>query len=119
MAARSEFTAYARNKPVSIPVDSVTHLVCDNKYVEVHHPGGVLLVEESLEGIVAELSDRFVRCHRGAAVAKHLAVSFTPGLHSKNRSYVHLAGCETPVKVSAAYRRAIANLCKTNQAKQP
>ena len=119
MAARSEFTAYAHQKLVSVPVESVTHLLCDSKYVEVHHPGGVLLLSESLAGIVEEHPDLFLQCHRGAAVARRLIVGFQRENWEAppyGCARVQLEGVAEPVKVSRRCEAAVKKQLKTNQA---
>ena len=52
-----------------IPVDEITFLRADHKYVAVGHDGGCDLISDSLKSLEAEFGDRFVRIHRGALVA--------------------------------------------------
>lgn len=52
-----------------IPVAEVCYLRAEQKYVELRHPGGTALIEESLKTLEEEFSQRFVRIHRNALVA--------------------------------------------------
>jgi two-component system response regulator AlgR len=52
-----------------VPIDDISVLRADSKYVEVWHPGGVALTEESLRAIEERLPGQFVRVHRNALVA--------------------------------------------------
>lgn len=47
-----------------IPVNSVSHIVADQKYVTLYHPGGESLMETSLRAIEEEYPQVFVRVHR-------------------------------------------------------
>jgi two-component system LytT family response regulator len=47
----------------------IEHLEAADNYVAVHVPGRSLLMRRTLAGLLADLGDGFVRCHRGAAVA--------------------------------------------------
>lgn len=113
--ARSVFSAYSHGKLVSIPVEAVTHLVCENKYVEAHHADGVLLLDESLTGIVDDLPGLFVRCHRGAAVARRLISKFAPS-NNFGQGRVWLTGIDDPVKVSDRYSTVISTIRKQSMA---
>lgn len=52
-----------------IPVADVQFFQADAKYVEVHHSGGEVLIEDSLVQLEEEFGDRFVRIHRNCLVA--------------------------------------------------
>jgi two-component system response regulator AlgR len=52
-----------------IPIIDVSFFDADQKYVCVHHPNGVDLIEDSLKSLEQEFADRFVRIHRSALVA--------------------------------------------------
>lgn len=68
-------SAWYRGKRVTLPVSEVTHFLADSKYVEAHHPGGVLILSDTLARLERELPD-FIRLHRGALVRRTLVTGF-------------------------------------------
>jgi two-component system response regulator AlgR len=58
-----------RGRVQRIPAGEVILLRADSKYVEVWHPGGMALTEESLRAIEERLPGLFLRVHRNALVA--------------------------------------------------
>ncbi len=52
-----------------IPISQVRALIAEDKYISVHHVGGVALVEDSLVNLEERFGDRFLRIHRNALVA--------------------------------------------------
>ncbi|NNF40954.1 MAG: response regulator transcription factor [Woeseiaceae bacterium] len=52
-----------------IPVNDITCLLADQKYVRVIHDHGQDLIDDSLKSLAAEFGTRFVRIHRAALVA--------------------------------------------------
>jgi two-component system response regulator AlgR len=53
-----------------IPIDDVYYFQADQKYVTVRHSKGEVIIEESLKSLETDLSDKFIRIHRNALVAK-------------------------------------------------
>ena len=53
-----------------VAVEDIIYLRADHKYVSVRHPGGTLLVDESLCALELEFPDLFLRLHRNALVAR-------------------------------------------------
>jgi two-component system LytT family response regulator len=47
----------------------IEYVEAADNYVAVHVDGRSLLMRRTLAGLLADLGDGFVRCHRGAAVA--------------------------------------------------
>ena len=68
-APRKHVSSSAKGELKLIPVDEITFLRADHKYVAVGHDGGRDLISDSLKSLEAEFGDRFVRIHRGALVA--------------------------------------------------
>lgn len=68
-------SAWYRGKRVTVPVEEVTHFLADSKYVEAHHPGGVLILTDSLTRLERELPE-FIRLHRGVLVRRSLVTGF-------------------------------------------
>ncbi len=66
---RTHFSARLRGTLRLIPIDEVSHLRAEEKYVVVHHSRGEDLIEESLKALETEFGDRFIRIHRNCLVA--------------------------------------------------
>ncbi len=77
---RTHLCTRLRGNLYLVPVNEISHLQAEDKYVVVNHVGGSLLVEDSLKSLESEFADLFVRIHRNCLVArdriralKHLA----------------------------------------------
>ncbi|MGE7137751.1 LytR/AlgR family response regulator transcription factor [Luteibacter sp. NPDC031894] len=55
---------------VRVALDEVLYLLADEKYVAVHHAGGMWLIDESLRQLEAAHGDRLVRLHRNCLVPR-------------------------------------------------
>ena len=65
---RMHLSASTHEGVALIPVIEVRLLVAEQKYVTACHPGGELLLEDSLRDLEIEFPDDFVRIHRNALV---------------------------------------------------
>ena len=90
-----------------VPVDEIRYFLADQKYVTVRHPGGEVLIDETLKELEDEFGERFVRIHRNALVA----VSWLEGMEMATAGHyqVRLKGVEERLVVS---RRHVAGLRK-------
>ncbi len=68
--ARKHICARMRGNLELIPIDDVYYFQADQKYVTVRHSKGEVIIEESLKSLESDLSDKFIRIHRNALVAK-------------------------------------------------
>lgn len=66
---RTHFSARLRGMLRLIPVEEVSYLRAEEKYVVVHHGRGEDLIEESLKSLETEFGDQFIRIHRNCLVA--------------------------------------------------
>ncbi|ROR34398.1 LytR/AlgR family response regulator transcription factor [Inmirania thermothiophila] len=117
--ARTHLAARVRGDLVLVPVAEVRLLRADHKYTEVVHPGGTLLLEESLKSLERELGEAFLRVHRAALVG----IAHVRALHAgPGGLHLRLDGLEEPVPVSrrhaAAVRRRLKALTAGRQAQQ-
>ena len=105
--ARTHLSATLSDRLQLIPVDEVRYLKAEHKYVTAGHPGGKLLVEDSLSALEDEFGDRFLRVHRNALIAP----VFARGLDrdSDGRNVLRLADVDVHIEVS---RRMIASVRK-------
>jgi two-component system response regulator AlgR len=67
--SRSHICARFRGNLELIPLDEIYYFHADQKYVNVRHRHGSILIEEPLKSLEQEFGDRFVRIHRNALVA--------------------------------------------------
>ncbi|MCK5875264.1 MAG: response regulator transcription factor [Alcanivoracaceae bacterium] len=90
-----------------VPVDEIRYFLADQKYVTVKHPGGEVLIDDTLKELEDEFGERFVRIHRNALVA----VAWLEGMELANAGHyqVRLKGVEEKLVVS---RRHVAGLRK-------
>lgn len=66
---RSHISARTRRGIELVPVDEVRYFQADQKYVTVRHPGGEVIIDETLRELEEEFGDTFVRIHRNSLVA--------------------------------------------------
>ena len=76
-SARKHICARMRGNLELIPIEDVVYFQADQKYVTVRHNGGEVIIEESLKSLENDLSDRFIRIHRNALVAKSRITGLT------------------------------------------
>lgn len=67
---RKHICARMRGNLELIPIEDVYYFQADQKYVTVRHKKGEVIIEESLKSLETDLSQRFIRIHRNALVAK-------------------------------------------------
>ncbi len=67
--ARQNITARTRKGIELIPIDTVSCLIADQKYVSVMHTQGETLIDETLKELEVDLAPDFIRVHRNALVA--------------------------------------------------
>jgi two-component system response regulator AlgR len=67
--ARAHFSAPVKGSLRLVPLAEVRYLHAGQGYVSVFHPGGELLVEDSLRALEEELGEDFLRIHRNTLVA--------------------------------------------------
>jgi len=66
---RTHISARTRKGIELVPVDEVRYFQADQKYVTMRHPGGELLIDETLQELETEFGSRFIRVHRNALVS--------------------------------------------------
>ncbi|MFZ6844197.1 LytR/AlgR family response regulator transcription factor [Undibacterium sp. RuTC16W] len=71
---RQAFSVLERNRVLLVPVADVLFLKAEQKYVTIHTRARNYLLEESLTSLEEEMSDRLVRVHRNALVARNAIV---------------------------------------------
>ncbi len=106
-AARTHISATMHGNLTLVPVDDVRFFQADQKYVTVAHPGGQVLIEESLKALEVEFGERFLRVHRNALVAVRHVMALERG--EDGRHMVRLKGVEQTLEIS---RRLLAPVKK-------
>jgi len=93
-----------------IPATDVVFLRADSKYVEVWHPQGMALTEESLRTIEERLHGLFLRVHRNALVAPGLVRELRRG--PDGQLLLLMVDCEEPVEVSRRHAPEVRRLLR-------
>ena len=95
---RRHLSAHYRGGVQTVPIEDVLYLLAEQKYVTVRHPGGRMLIDESLKALEEEFPDRFMRIHRNALVATERLVGLEKGI--EGASVAVLDGCDERLPVS-------------------
>ena len=97
---------------VRVRLDDVLYLLADEKYVAVHHGGGMWLIDESLRQLETTHGDRLVRLHRNCLVPRVRLL----GLRtlSDGRVLARLSGTEVTPEVSRRNLPAVRQLLRTD-----
>lgn len=100
-----EICAYYRGRPQRVLLTDVIYLRADQKYVSVHHPDGMLLVDQSLRTFEQAFPELLVRIHRNALVAR----SRLRGLERQpdGSTRARLLDCDDTLVVSRRYLREV------------
>jgi two-component system response regulator AlgR len=73
---RRHLSVHERGKVLLVPIEDVVYLKAELKYITVRTREREYLIEESLTALEDEFSDRFVRIHRNALVARPTIAGF-------------------------------------------
>lgn len=95
---RSRLSARYRGGLRSVPVAEVIYLQAEQKYVNLRHDSGQLLLDESLKALEEELGELFIRIHRNALVARWAVLGLEKG--ALGSTLVRLRGCAEGLPVS-------------------
>jgi two-component system LytT family response regulator len=87
-----------------VPVEDIQWIETADNYVVLHTAGGQPLLRQSLAGLLAQLGQRFVRCHRRAAVQTDWIERVVP-LEKGDCELVLRGGASVPC--SRQYRAAV------------
>jgi two-component system response regulator AlgR len=90
--------ARAGGERIRIDVDDVLYLLADEKYVAVHHRGGVWLIDESLRQLEQAHAAQLVRLHRNCLVPQRRLIGLKT--LADGRVLARLAGTEVMPEVS-------------------
>lgn len=73
---RRQLSVHERGRVILVPLEDVIYLKAELKYITVRTGEREYLIEESLTSLEEEFSDRFVRIHRNALVARPSIAGF-------------------------------------------
>jgi len=73
---RRQLSVHERGRVILVPVEQVLYLKAELKYITVRTREREFLIEESLTSLEDEFSERFVRIHRNALVARPSIAGF-------------------------------------------
>jgi len=74
--ARTHLSCHERGRPLLIPLPEILYLKADLKYVTARTASREYLLDESLTHLEQEFSERFIRLHRSALVAREAIAGF-------------------------------------------
>lgn len=108
--SRSHICARIRGSLRLVPIGEIAYFLAEDKYVEVHHDGGEVLIEESLKALEDEFRGRFVRIHRNclAAVDRITALE----RDGEGGTLAIVRGAKQPLDVSRRCLPAVRDLIK-------
>ncbi len=78
--ARTHLSCHERGRLLLIPLPEILYLKADLKYVTARTASREYLLDESLTHLEEEFSERFIRLHRSALVAKEAIAGFEKSL---------------------------------------
>jgi two-component system response regulator AlgR len=99
---RQHISAQLRGEIKLVPINEILFFQADQKYVNVHHKGGEVLIEEPLKQLEQELGDRFIRIHRNALVNKQ----YITGLIKTSEGHLQLTLRHTEQTLEVSRRHA-------------
>ena len=105
---RSHISARTHQGLVLLPLEQVRCFRSDQKYVSVLHPGGELLIEDSLKELEDEFAADFIRVHRNALVALRHVIALEK--NEDGSAALLLDGMPEKIQIS---RRHLADVRKT------
>lgn len=111
---RTHLTASICGRKQSVPFTAITHFTSGDKYVTAHHPGGELLLDETLIGIEAEFGAYLTRVHRGILVKTHLIEHVIKHPRSKYGE-ARVAGIAELIRVSRTHYQNVYSLIKARR----
>lgn len=98
--SRTTVKALYRGKPVTWPVDEITHFTHADKYTVAHHVDGrELLLNDTIKVLAEEFCRQFMRVNRGVLVARSRILQV---VHAPERieGAVYLEGVDSPLPCS-------------------
>jgi len=95
---RTHISAQISGNIQLIPVDEIYFFHAEQKYVTVRHLKGEVIIDDSLKSLEEEFSERFIRIHRNALVAKLRMDSLEK--QSSGQWMVKLRGLDLKLEVS-------------------
>jgi two-component system response regulator AlgR len=97
---------------VRVRLDDVLYLLADEKYVAVHHGGGMWLIDDSLRQLEIAHGERLVRLHRNCLVPRGRLLGLKT--LSDGRVLARLSGTEVTPEVSRRNLPAVRQLLRTD-----
>lgn len=95
---------------VRVALDDVHYLLADEKYVAVHHGGGMWLIDESLRQLETAHGERLVRLHRNCLVPRTRLVGLKT--LADGRVLARLSGTDVTPEVSRRNLPAVRQLLR-------
>lgn len=114
MTPRTEFVEKIGESVKTIDAAKVIVLRADCKYVMACHPGGELLLNETLTDLEAEFAGQFIRTHRAYLVRREAIGKMLPSITGRF-AQVEVKGMAEPVPLSRRCVPSITKLSRSNE----
>ncbi len=108
---RQHISARVRGEVQLVPLVDIFYFQADQKYINVKHRNGEILIEEPLKQLEKEFPDQFVRIHRSVLVNKR----YIAGLNKNDKGHllVTMKECSDQLEVSRRHASEVRKLIKS------
>ena len=103
--ARSHLSCQERGRLLLIPLADILYLKAELKYVTARTASREYLLDESLSRLEEEFSERFIRLHRSALVAKDAIIGFEKNLAEDAETQWQAVLRDVPERLSVSRRQ--------------
>ncbi|NVJ50930.1 MAG: response regulator transcription factor [Gammaproteobacteria bacterium] len=108
---RQHISARVRGEVQLIAIRDILYFQADQKYVNVRHQAGEVLIEDSLKQLEQDFNEQFIRIHRNALVNRDYINGLTKD--QQGHLFVTLKGIEQTLEVSRRHAADIRKLIKS------
>ncbi|WMS86136.1 LytR/AlgR family response regulator transcription factor [Pleionea litopenaei] len=108
---RQHISARVRGEVQLIPLQDIIYFQADQKYVNVRHRSGEVLIEEPLKQLEQDFPEQFVRIHRNALINQKYINGLSKDEHG--HLFVTLKHCDSQLEVSRRHAAEIRKLVKS------
>ncbi len=108
---RQHISARVRGEVQLVPLIDIFYFQADQKYINVKHRNGEILIEEPLKQLEKEFPEQFVRIHRSVLVNKRYIAGLNK--NDKGHLFVTMKECSDQLEVSRRHASEVRKLIKS------
>lgn len=108
--SRNHISSQSGGKIQLIPLDDIYYFQAEQKYVTVRYTQGEVLIDEPLKALEQEFSDRMLRIHRNALIARKYMDALSK--NADGQWQVSFRGIDDKIEVSRRHVSALRKLMK-------